>query len=237
MNKLFSVILALALCFLLLSAAAEEASPVGTWYVVRAESSGFEMKIVDPEAFTLTISEDASFALAAEGMNITGTWTYGDSTNVLSMDMGEGEAQQNFQVRLEGDELIMDADNVFVFSRTPAEPITLSSAVQAGSIEDFNGTWKPIAKIQLGLWGPTTEDTLYLLIENGKVTTFKPGPDGDIYPFTDYDAEYEDGVLTTVRPEETMSFVLHEDGTLFNPCIYDNGYNRNVHTDIYIRME
>ena len=88
MKKLISVFLALTLCCALIPAVAEEASLAGTWYISRAQADGMDIRVIDPEAMVLTVSEDGTFTLTVSsfGVTQTGTWKVEDAALKLIID-------------------------------------------------------------------------------------------------------------------------------------------------------
>ena len=99
MKKMISTILALALCCLLVTAVADEASPVGTWYIGRAMSDSIEIQVVDPEAIVLTVNEDNTFTLETAGMSASGTWTFEDSAITLTPEGTENQEPAVFKLQ------------------------------------------------------------------------------------------------------------------------------------------
>lgn len=243
MKKMLSTILALALCCLLVTAIADEASPVGTWYIGRAMSNGAEIQVVDPEAIVLTVNEDNTFVLTTAGASASGTWTFGDSAITLVPDPQEGEEEQEPVVyRLEGGELLYDIGaTVIHLSRTPAETAALSPAVEAASADEFSGSWKPAAQIVYGLYGPADESGVASLsIEDGKISLLLPGDDGRMAPYGEYEVSFADGVLTaedTSFGSSRMTLSLHEDGSLYYNVVTDFGTAKLDLTYVYVRGE
>lgn len=242
MKKVFSLILALAICIMLINAVADETSPVGTWYIGSAQSDGTEIRIVDPEAITLTVNEDHTFALTAMGNSTPGTWTFADSAITLTPDPQEGaEAQEPIVFTLEGDDLLYDIGTAVVhLSRTPAEPAALSPAMEAVSADAFDGTWMPVGQITYGLYETTDETrSASLLIENGKVTMLY-ADNGKMIPYGEYEAAFTDGILTaedTSFGSTAMTLSLREDSSLFFRSVTDFGTAKLDLTNIYVRAE
>ena len=218
MKKLISVILSLVLCSLLIPAVAENASLAGVWYVTRAEVSGAEVQVVDPDAIKLTVSEDGTFTMATGnyGQIQSGTWALEGS--VLSLTVGE----ETIAFGISGDELVMDMNGAVVYlSRTLSESVALPIIFLADSLEAFDGTWIPAAQISSGLYMPISAETAAgskLVIENGRISVLYDDGTGQFVESGVYEGAYEDGIMNaednSFMPTK-ISVSLREDGSLF----------------------
>ena len=227
MKKLVSLILCLALCCLLIPAVAEDASPVGTWYMTRAEKDGIEIKVTDNEGITLVVNEDKTFTMTVKGLGdpASGTWTFADGKLTMTVD---GESTE---FTLNNGELLYDMEGTSVYlSQTPAEPFALSPAAPAESVDAFDGDWTPYAEVAYGMYGVLPPDSVdsagSLKIEGGKITV--------LYGTTEagaYDTVFQDGSLyaedNTYFPTN-MTATLLEDGTLYYNTVMQLGEGQTM---------
>ena len=218
MKKFVSMLLALALCCMLVPGVAENASPTGTWYISGAQSEDADIRVIDPKAIVLTVNGDGTFSLNVReyGAEQKGTWSVAESVLTLAVDQGDPS-----YFRIDGDELVYEMGATSVrLSRTPGEPEPLAAQVPAESAAAFNGTWVPHAQMVMGLYSPLSAETAAasgkLSIQDGKVETILPGDDGKPYVLSSNMAAFTDGSLTfeetSFGTKSTLS--LLDDGTL-----------------------
>ena len=237
MKKLISLFLCLTLCCLLIPAVAEDASPVGTWYMTRAEKDDLEIKVTDNEGITLVMNEDNTFTMTIKGIGSasSGTWSFADGKLTVTVD---GESTE---LALNDGELLYEMEGASIYlSQTPAEPFALSPAAPAESADAFNGDWTPYAEVAYGMYGVLPPDTVNeagsLKIQGGKITV--------LYGTTEaaaYDTELKDGSLyaedNTYFPT-SMTATLLEDGTLDYNTVMQMGEGQAIEMAlIYVRAE
>ena len=227
MKKLISVFLALALCCALIPAVAEEASLAGTWYISRAQADGMDIRVIDPEAMVLTVSEDGTFTLTVSsfGVTQTGTWKVEDAALKLIID-----EENTSSFLISGDELVYEmGTNTVYLARTPAEAVQLPGTLPAESAEQFNGTWAPHAQMTMGLYAPfnaqTAEAIGKLSIQDGKMNLMAVDDEGKPYVSMSYDLTFADGMLTAEEAvfQTKMTLSLLTDGTLCYRAVMDMG--------------
>ena len=120
MKKLISLVLALALCCMMIPAMAESDSLAGVWYIGHGTINGEPVVVFDPEAVTITLLEDGTGILsaAAFGAEKDCTWKFEDSKLILS-----AEGQADIEIPLVDGELKLSEETAeFFLSRTPEEP-------------------------------------------------------------------------------------------------------------------
>lgn len=243
MKKLIALLLCLLLCFLALSAFAEDDSVVGTWYLSRAVYNGVDCPTVDNEAMTLTVNEGGTIVLAANFGNLgpyEGTWTLSDSVITLVVE------DDPLECPIVDGEMILESDNMTVYlSRTPAAPKALPAVVQAGSADAFAGRWLPVAQISSYLYIPLNENTEYLLFEtltiDDKEASFVTDNHSDVdsLPIA-YEYAFEDGVLTVEDESNVptdMTFSLREDGSLFVETVMHYDDMPIAVTSVFVRED
>lgn len=224
MKKLISVILALALCCMLIPAVAEDVSLTGTWYISHAESNGTPLQIVDPEAITVTFAENNECTMAVPSFNLTqtGSWALDGDKVVITMPSEEDGEESSTDFQIVGEELIYDLNGNSVYlSRTPAEPMALPAVVPAESVDAFSGTWLPKAQMSTGLYGELTAEQLagvaVVSIDGEKIHSLFDAGDGKLTEIGAYEFTFEDGVLKAednVLFPSKLTVSLLEDGTL-----------------------
>lgn len=148
MKKTIALLLALCLVSALLPAAAEETSPVGTWYAVEVykHQLNITMRLSDTSSYsgTLTVNEDGTFILSetedGETHEQTGTWNL------------TGDGMLRFQLPKTGMETtypspfisISGNDSNIMFSRSRPGPLTQPVLeITEEFVNMFYGTWTP----------------------------------------------------------------------------------------------
>ena len=176
MKKLISLLLVLCLACAVVSATAEEASPVGTWYLVRGEKDGTVVQTAGMITMEFTFKEDGAAEMKTtvfgETADDTGaSWTMADG--ILTVTDSTGVAQQ---MKLENGELKLDTDGtLMIFGRTPPEvpDTSIAPRLTAKSAEEFDGRWVMSRVIVMGMLATPdqigVEDIASLEIENGVV--------------------------------------------------------------------
>jgi len=220
MKKLISLILALCMAMMLVSAVAETAtdSLAGTWYISRGQVNGTDVQVVSNDAICVTLNDDKTFTISS--MGITGEGTWAETENGITMTAEDGSAQE-FQIA--DGEMVYDVGNAVIYlSRTPADPAVLPAAVAAESAEAFFGTWVPVAQLASGLLVELSEEEAAMLgkvrIEEGKLNTLYDDGQGGVNVLGSNDYTFEDGVLTaednTTIPTK-LKVSLLENGSLY----------------------
>lgn len=250
MKKTVSILLALALCCMLIPAVAESESPVGIWYINRAESEGIEVQIVDPAAITLTINEDGTYSLNIVGTAHTeGTWSLdGVNLTLTAATEGDGESDDlptEYQFS-DGFISMMSDETTIRLSTTPTEDLlVLPDIVPAETPEAFDGRWIPCAHVSSGMYAELDEESVkesgVLVIENGKAAIQHESDTGETVEDNSYDFTLAEGVLSSEDTEyypTDLTIVLLEDGRLLyeavmhldeeNDLIYSVLYNREA---------
>ena len=222
MKKLVSVLLALCLACMLVSAVAEESaepefSVVGTWIADRLVAGE---TVYDAEALkaleasmTLELREDGTFTdeeiLAGDISVYNGTWTMAENTITLVPDDGETST-----VVLENEELVID---------TGVSAIYLVKA--AGGIALFNGeyivTGVSIMGMTMSLADLGMDTTVTLTVKDGNGHLVSTYANGYVWE-EDVTTELQDGKLITSpitmgagMGNLTMEISRQEDGSLF----------------------
>lgn len=228
MKKLVSLLLALCLACALVSATAEETSPVGTWYLVRGEKDGTVVQTAGMITMEFTFKEDGTAELKTTVFGETAddpgaTWTMADG--ILTVTDSAGAAQQ---MTLEGGVLKLDTEGTFmIFDRTPPEvpDTSIAPRLTAKSAEEFDGRWVMSRVIVMGMLATPdqigVENIAALEIENGvvretaavngeKVTQELPGEFVDGHIKVTVPGQEEDGESLPLE----YDLYLLEDGTL-----------------------
>ena len=238
MKKLISIILALALCCMLLPAGAEEESLVGVWYICHATVNGEPVTVVDPEAVTVTLLEDGTGILsaAAFGAEKDCTWKFEDSKLILS-----AEGQADIEIPLVDGELKLSEETAeFFLSRTPEEPAEpFPGALTAESAADFDGTWVPSKVIAAGLLLDAETamqggSVATLQMEGGVCTAVVEGTDPQVTELT-----FDNGVLTSVEDygimKSTSTLTLLDDGSLLYSTTVESAEMNYTQAFIFVR--
>ena len=222
MKKMISMVLALALCLMLVPAVAEEASVVGTWYLSRAESSQAAIDVVDPEGIVFIFAEDGTCALniKAYGATQEGTWKQEGSSVTITIQ----DQPQTFELK-DGELVYAMGNETAYLSRTPGEAVAIPAAIQAESAEAFNGQYTVVGQLTMGLYAHIPEEMAaamgVLSIENGKASVLM---DGTAMQETEF--AFENGVLTaednSVLPIKSV-LTLMENGNLCFTTIIEQG--------------
>ena len=241
MKRITALLLALALCCLLIPAVAEEeVSIVGTWYVTHQKIDDVDCRVIDPDIVTLEIREDGTLTLSTTllgGKEIPGTWSVTDSVITLTAE------DDPVDVRMEDGELVLgEGKSEMYLSLTPPESPVLPGTVAAAVPGVFNGTWIPEAEITSSLYIPRDATSLFLSrpvrIEGTNVTFLPGGEKGINHPLT-YECTFEDGVLKADYGSSTpgsMTLSLREDGSLFMEEILQGSDGEDyATTTIYVR--
>ena len=215
MKKLISLILALALCCMLVSAVADE-EITGAWYAktIKAGDQEYDAAAMGLN-MTITLNEDGT---ASSGES-TGTWTLeGDQITVTI----EGSPATG---TVTADTLTLEADGqTLIFTREAPEGITLADAVAAESIEEFYGEYTLAymdmdgTVVDVALFGGLYPD---LKLEEG-VIEFVASSDEDLfaalYNVLGLQGEFADGVMnlksTLEGTEATGTIEKLEDGMI-----------------------
>ena len=222
MKKMISMVLALALCLMLVPAVAEEASVVGTWYLSRAESSQAAIDVVDPEGIVFVFAEDGTcdVNIKAYGATQEGTWKQeGSSVTITIQDQA-----QTLELK-DGDLVYSMGGSTAYLSRTPGEAVAIPALIQAESAEAFNGRYIAVAQLSTGLYAVIPEEMAasmgILSIENGKASVLV---DGTAMQETEF--AFENGVMTaednSVLPIKSV-LTLMENGNLCFTTIIEQG--------------
>ncbi len=242
MKKLFAVVLALALCCLLLPSLAEGTDLTGTWYLNRTQIEGKNVSLVENDFIMLEITADNTFTMSSSMFAETKTGTAKVENGVLTLTAGE----ETLSFVIEGDELKYDiGTQVLYLSRTPGETMPLPVFAPAEKVEDFNGTWLPVAQVAYGFYVEMDEETRgavgTLTIENGKITVQTGAVEGLSVDPSVYEGTFSDGMLlatdTTLIPTE-MGLSLREDGSLFYDVSMQMSEELTMETTtIFVRAE
>ena len=226
MKKLVSVILALCLAMLMVSALAEDAL-TGVWYLVSAESAGvsFTPSAIGME-IVLTMNEDGTFTtattIAGQTTEESGTWTATDTgANIKDTTTGDEKS-----LVLKDGSLVLDMgeEGNMIFGRTAPEAPAGPETVAAESADQFNGVWKMTTVSMMGIemnpadLGMSTEVTY--TITDGQVV--EESKDGEGNAMTEvYTTTFQDGKLVLAPTSEleqaletSMEFSLLADGNL-----------------------
>ena len=218
MKKLISILLALALCCMMIPAMAESDSMAGVWYIGRATINGEPVVVYDPEAVTVTLVEDGTGVLTVLSLNqqIECTWAYADSVLTLS-----AEGQEDLKLPVVDGEIELAQDPMVLYlTRTPDDtPVDIPGTLTAESADAFNGTYVPSKMIMMGLLVNAadavsgTGSLANMKIEGEKVSFLYEGMDPDVKDFT-----FENGVLTNMEDlmvyKTTSTLSLLEDGSV-----------------------
>ena len=215
MKKLISVLLALVLCCMMIPAMAESDSMAGVWYIGHATINGEPVVVYDPEAITMALLEDGTgvLTITAAGAQTECKWTYADSTLTMTV---EGQGDLEYPV-VDGEIKLSQAPVDFYMTLTPDDtPVDLPAAMEAESVEAFNGKWDPSKTIAYGILANVadifsgTNSVASLQIEDGKVSFVLE----DTEPTT-IECTLENGVLAgTDAYGSAATFTLLEDGSL-----------------------
>ena len=242
MKKLFAVVLALALCCLLLPSLAEGTDLTGTWYLNRTQIEGKNVSLVENDFIVLEITADNTFTMSSSMFAETKTGTAKVENGVLILTAGE----ETLSFVIEGDELKYDiGTQVLYMSRTPGETMPLPVFAPAEKAEDFNGTWLPVAQVAYGFYVEMDEETRgtvgTLTIENGKITVQTGAVEGLSVDPSVYECTFSDGMLlasdNTLFPSE-MGLSLREDGSLFYDVALKMSEELTMETTtIFVRAE
>ena len=223
MKKLFALLLALCLLCAAASAPAEE-DYSGTWYLNRGEFSSYVVYFGENYDLIYDLKDDGTFTAWSnvQGTDATtsGTWTAGDGTITCS----EADADSAFKegdtvFTIEGDELRMENDSMdMVFTRTRREEFVLPDAVQAESVDQFNGTWLLTTAIQEGNVSVYSDPVSTIILQDGILFDFAVDDTGAETTST-YEGEFTDGSLTFILQESEEGtvdsiYTLLEDGSL-----------------------
>ena len=240
MKKIISLLLALALCCMMIPAMAENASLVGTWYIAHAEQNGSELKVVDSSAMTLEIREDGTFTMSAMGSGTDGTWTATDSAITLTAN------EEPIEFKIKGEEIIYDTGTAVVYlSQTPAAAADLPIAVGAASIDEFNGTWVPTGLVMTGLYMQLDEASAAaypkMKVENGKVTMLMDDGNGQLTESGVYEMKFDEDGGRLEGEDNTfiqtfMTLTLQDDGSLYYASSADLGGTK-LETAFYYARE
>ena len=230
MRKMLSLVLALFIACLLLPAAAESSSFVGTWYLVRAEASGMTM---GPETFasvgldmTLELREDGTFtsyeAAMGQTQELSGSWEYDGTNIVLKPDNAITST-----VSVVGDELMIEASGAKMYlSRSKAESSSsVPAVIPADSAEQFNGEYVldhiSIMGINMGVEDMFGEGaSMTVTIENGTGTITASQGSSSKRTIT-LNSEFVDGTLVTDPVEvdddnhTPLVVTLRDDNTVY----------------------
>ncbi len=156
MKKLFSLLLALALCGAMVSGLAEDTAPAddaaslaGVWYLTGGSTPVATFRAVGSDPWTLTLADDGTFATTLPFLEAAGTWTQaGDAVTLSAAD-----GYRSGTLQMTGGELVLDYHGTtYVFSRTAPEPMALPAAVPVESAAALNGTWIPSAAMTGGMY-------------------------------------------------------------------------------------
>ena len=238
MKRITALLLALALCCLLIPAVAEEdVSIVGTWYVTHQKIDDADCRVIDPDILTLEVRDDGTLTLVTTllgGKEIPGTWSVTDSVITLTVE------DDPIDVRLENGEMVLGEERTAMYlSLTPPEPLVLPGAVAASTPAVFNGTWIPEAEISASLYVPRNSNLFLsrpVRIEGANVTILPDEEKGITLPQT-YESALKDGVLEVdYGSPDRMTLSLREDGSMFmEEVLQGSDGTEYFTTTIYIR--
>ncbi|MBQ8305334.1 MAG: hypothetical protein IJX90_03850 [Blautia sp.] len=220
--------IALLMCAMMLVCAlpavtfAEGEDISGDWYLNRMREGDQEMdasylSLMGLESVTLTLNADGTMAMDFGGDKSEGTWVYEGGAGTLTSDgsdvaftVADGELTMG-----EGDEWM-----IFTREQPTVEAFEASPVVEAPALEDFNGEWKAVTIVAAGLPLPMSMgggSEINITIQDGNITykTVTEGDDGEMK--TDEFSvvgELVDGTLKAVNGLNSLTFQMHEDGTM-----------------------
>jgi len=241
MKKLISLVLALALCCMMIPAMAESDSLAGVWYIGHGTINGEPVVVFDPEAVTITLLEDGTGILAAMavGQQIDCKWTYADGKLTLS-----AEGQNDIECQVVDGEIALVQDAMeFYMTRTPDDtPVDLPGSLVAESADAFDGTWVPSKVVMWGLMVDAasavsgTASIANLQIEGGNVSFVMEGSDPEPQDFS-----FDNGVLTSVQDavvyKVTSTLTLLEDGSMMYSVLTEAMGQSMPTTFFYVKAE
>ena len=184
MKKLISILLALALCCMMIPALAEDGI-TGDWY---GEYSGMVMK--------LTLNEDGTAAMEVSGMDMGSNagWTLDGDRFTLTVDGTPTEGTYT-----DGSIQLPEYEGgpIVAFGRDPIEGFIPAEVNPEAAAEDYDGTWEStygsFDGLIMGLSGESRET---ITIEGGKVTLLNPNGGAAFFLGTDpIEMTYENGAL------------------------------------------
>jgi len=214
MKKILALSTALVLALSLLCAGAlalEAADIVGTWYLNLLEGDGMSVNpAVLGMEMAITLNEDNTADMQMSGQEGThGTWAIVDGQLIVTVD----EDGLAFAL-VDGDLVGEEGDMKMIFGREKAEAEGASPARTDAVLADFGGTWEAFLADYEGMKVPVEMFGLEVIVafEGGKGTMTTFGVTVELV------GDVAEGVLTVAGTdageEVSLSFLLHEDGTL-----------------------
>ena len=230
MKKAIAILLVICAAAFLLPAAAEEPSPVGTWYANRVFRPQMNTTLIlsDEASYsgTLTIKEDGTFLLSetedGETHDQNGAWKLtGDGT--LRLELPGTGMETTFPAPFIS---ISGSDSNIMFSRSEPGPLTAPVLeITEEYAHFFNGTWAAEYALTKGMKTDLATigiDSARFDIQDGAVTVAVAL--GGLEPVSmTFSCSVQDGALFLNMTDSDGNFIsqiridFHEDGTITVP--------------------
>ncbi len=216
MKKLVSLMLALCLACLMVSAVAED-SLVGTWYAHTVESNGQKIDAAGLGMnVTLTLNEDKTFTMDAMGTATNGTWT--QDGNSLALTAQESTINATYA---DGTVTIQEGEMAMHLTREPVEALKMADPKTDATAEEYEGTWTTAYASVGGMTinADASPDMLAtVVIKDGKMTITGEGTMGNLAGGVEIPLNFENGAMSYTMTAGTMSvsynLAMLQDGML-----------------------